>query len=570
MSFLFPISIPTATSLSFIKWRLWAFMFCFMSSMKISALLPVLFLFMSAGLQSQQSSDGQLIAEKLNEMQKVVYSTSPAKALPKLKELVGMSEKAGYTEGVSKAGYLLAIAYFNSSDYHKVVNLDTKYQDAAQQSADYESLSHIYRLRGCAYAELGLQNKGESEIRRAQQYAAKIPSESKKQYALSLIYSNQANHLMKQKAPQKEILDLLRRSISASEKIDEAGSQEQARKHSMISYSYIIMARLFEEADDLKAAEEYYLKALKIHETETVPLVEKVVLLNQLSYYYFEQGDFLKTIQFAEKGLLTEKKAKVPQLRKDLYEILSKSYVETQQIEESKDYLRLFTALNDSLSSVNKFAVSAALDRNVSQQKELQMNNLNKQLVIYVLSALLLVIFGVFIFFQKRRQKQIRKLRKILDQIKANQENPSPAILRFDNVVSKPPVEKRTSPMSAEAEAKLLEKLQEFEQSDLYLKKGVSLPFVAAELETNTKYLSYLIKNHKEKDFSEYINDLKINYIIRKITEEPIYRQYKINTLAEEAGFSSHSKFATVFKAAVGVTPSVFCKAIKDTAPGEN
>jgi len=110
----------------------------------------------------------------------------------------------------------------------------------------------------------------------------------------------------------------------------------------------------------------------------------------------------------------------------------------------------------------------------------------------------------------------------------------------------------------AETEKRLLEKLVEFEEKKLYLERKVSLSFVAAEIESNTKYLSYIIKHHKGKDFNKYINDLRINYIVQKINDNPIYRQYKINVLAEETGFSSHSKFATVFKKTVGVSPSEF------------
>uniref|UniRef100_UPI003AFB1A7D helix-turn-helix domain-containing protein n=1 Tax=Elizabethkingia meningoseptica TaxID=238 RepID=UPI003AFB1A7D len=69
---------------------------------------------------------------------------------------------------------------------------------------------------------------------------------------------------------------------------------------------------------------------------------------------------------------------------------------------------------------------------------------------------------------------------------------------------------------------------------------------VASYLNTNTKYLSYMIKKYKKKDFSGYVNELRINCIIGKLNTDPVYRQYKISVLAEEAGFSSHSKFATV------------------------
>ncbi|RTZ46822.1 hypothetical protein EJ377_15815 [Chryseobacterium arthrosphaerae] len=45
------------------------------------------------------------------------------------------------------------------------------------------------------------------------------------------------------------------------------------------------------------------------------------------------------------------------------------------------------------------------------------------------------------------------------------------------------------------------------------------------------------------------MNRLRINYIVDKLINDEKYRQYKISILADECGFSSHSKFAAVFKA---------------------
>ena len=114
--------------------------------------------------------------------------------------------------------------------------------------------------------------------------------------------------------------------------------------------------------------------------------------------------------------------------------------------------------------------------------------------------------------------------------------------------------------MTSETESKLLELLEDFEKGDLYNNKGMSLSFLAGELSTNTKYLSYVINQHKNADFKTYVNRLRINYIVDKLINDEKYRQYKISILADECGFSSHSKFAAVFKAVTDYSPSAYIK----------
>ena len=102
--------------------------------------------------------------------------------------------------------------------------------------------------------------------------------------------------------------------------------------------------------------------------------------------------------------------------------------------------------------------------------------------------------------------------------------------------------------MNAETEKKLLRKLQEFEESTLFTENTISLATLSTYCETNSKYLSYVINTYKKKDFNNYINELRVNYIIEKLKNVPLYRKYKIAVLSEEAGFSSQNKFSTVFK----------------------
>lgn len=112
-------------------------------------------------------------------------------------------------------------------------------------------------------------------------------------------------------------------------------------------------------------------------------------------------------------------------------------------------------------------------------------------------------------------------------------------------------------------ENELLEKLKEFEKSNAFLDKNMSLSMLLTQLQTNTKYLRQCLKSCKETDYNTYINELRIQYIAKKLKTEPEYLNYKISYLAEECGFSSHSKFSANFKRVIGRSPSEYIESLK-------
>ncbi|MFC0342749.1 helix-turn-helix domain-containing protein [Epilithonimonas hispanica] len=110
----------------------------------------------------------------------------------------------------------------------------------------------------------------------------------------------------------------------------------------------------------------------------------------------------------------------------------------------------------------------------------------------------------------------------------------------------------------------ILSKLLKFETNKKFLQPSISLISLSKELETNTRYLSEIINHHKNLNFNQYINELRINYIVEKMKTEPIYLNYKILYLAQECGFSSQSTFSIAFKSIMGVSPISYIKSIRD------
>lgn len=109
----------------------------------------------------------------------------------------------------------------------------------------------------------------------------------------------------------------------------------------------------------------------------------------------------------------------------------------------------------------------------------------------------------------------------------------------------------------------LLKKLEKFEKNKKYLEKDVTLSKLAVSFNTNINYLYKIIYHHSGKKFTDYINDLKIDYIINLMKNDKTYQKYTNKALADEIGFSSTQRFAKAFYARTGMPVSYFIKSLE-------
>ncbi|WP_298427550.1 helix-turn-helix domain-containing protein [uncultured Kordia sp.] len=111
----------------------------------------------------------------------------------------------------------------------------------------------------------------------------------------------------------------------------------------------------------------------------------------------------------------------------------------------------------------------------------------------------------------------------------------------------------------------ILERLRMFEVKKLYLTNQISLHEVAKIAQTNSKYLSKIINSHKNKTFTNYINDLRVDYTIDRIQNDEMYKKYTIKAIAQEAGFTNSGAFLRAFQKKTGLKPSYFIKKVRAT-----
>lgn len=97
------------------------------------------------------------------------------------------------------------------------------------------------------------------------------------------------------------------------------------------------------------------------------------------------------------------------------------------------------------------------------------------------------------------------------------------------------------------------------ESDELYLDGNLSLSQLAKLTGVNKHHLSEVLNKHAGKNFYEFINEYRIEFVRRRLAADT---ERTILDIAFEAGFSSKSTFNAVFKQFTGETPSQYRKAL--------
>lgn len=312
--------------------------------------------------------------------------------------------------------------------------------------------------------------------------------------------------------------------------------------------------------------------------TEYKALIEKVIselesqknqpfllglAYENLSQYYFLKQDYTTSIQKLEAGLRLIENLPFNNLKIKIYESLSSNYYAVHNDAKYHQYNRLYSDLKTKTDSGSKEGIRylvKLVETNQNKNIEFHRHMLlrSSRTLILVLSSIILGLLGYFLVIRSKN-KDLKKQFDFFE--KQIRQKPQPALLSKTNTATK---YSGTAKISKEKENEILQKLEEFEKSDRFLNKNMSLSLLSSQMEINTKYLSEVI-NNKEKNFNGYINKLRINHIVHLLRSDAVFLNYKVSYLAEYSGFSSHSAFTTVFKSVTGMSPNAYIQEISKT-----
>ena len=99
------------------------------------------------------------------------------------------------------------------------------------------------------------------------------------------------------------------------------------------------------------------------------------------------------------------------------------------------------------------------------------------------------------------------------------------------------------------------------DKEHVFLDPQITLKKVAVRLNTNTAYLSKLINENYNSNFSRFINTYRIKEAQNMINNKE-QMLYTFEGIAKSVGFNSKSAFNSAFKNIVGLTPTQYSSSL--------
>lgn len=275
---------------------------------------------------------------------------------------------------------------------------------------------------------------------------------------------------------------------------------------------------------------------------------------------YYGLQNYEQAAEYLEKVILivdTSEKRSIlkfrPQELIDTYDLLIKSY---QKLNKDAEFIAFVIANKNELSKeieTNHNKVKITLYKKQNQALAVILKQKNKEaksqktLLIIIFGFLVISILALIYYKNKSKndKKKFQALMRKQEQVNTLEKNISKEINIKDDKV-----------------AEILKRLQKIEKQEYYLDQNCSLANMAKKTKTNTTYLTKILKEHKEKTFYQYLNELRINYAIDRLQKDKQFQKYAIKHIAMEVGYKSPESFTKHFKKATGIYPSYYIKNI--------
>ena len=434
---------------------------------------------------------------------------------------------------------LSAYTYQMAGDVTGVFEKALEAEKLAEKTKNHEWQIRIIGLLSSELREIGLENERKKVLKKMKNTIPKIKDEMTRNLLFSMYHQELAYNYFGD-FDKDEIWNNLKKSKKYLDKVP-----EMETKNMLMGINEWVYANTYIGLKENPDSALFHIrKAKKYFENSADPnYLKEMVLLNKGSAYLLK-NELDKAYEYLKKAetLIEETENTASKLM--IYNQLYEYYYSVNDTVNSYKYL---TQVKKMTNEINENKIQP-LERFIENFKaENQFLEKKNQVVsmIFTLFCLGLLAF-VFIYFYVRR-----KTRNKIKELKAKLES-----FNSESLIQ----EKSKVVINEEVNQKILDGLEEFVQSKGFLKSNITIADLSSELNVNIKYLSHVLNHDLGKDFNKFINENRIYYILDKLYNDEKYRLYKLSFLAKECGFSSHSKFSSVFKSVTGLTPSAFIK----------
>ena len=502
-------------------------------------------------------------SKKENNLKALVYAYRYASQNPSENYKIKYSDSAILVAKKINDNSILAEAYINKSsllvakNQHDVASnyLMLANKIAENTNDDYLKYQTIY-LIAQNYLYLGQLSDAKKEYEKCVNFYSENLNKSNtfgKNYEMMFIYS---------------LISLIDTNSKLNQFSDNKILLEKAFKYikensSNFYYAYFISC----EGTNAYYLKNYFLAIEKLKKAKTLyqdnfPHYTEIFYIGMS---YWKLGNKKEAVKYFEKldKEYYKDKNQDPQFR-PAYELLIEYYASKNNTDKQLEYINKLMSLDKSYEKNYKY-LFAKIHKEYDTKKLIDEKNsietnlkVHQYLTLFVIIiSIVLISFSTYKYFQMQK-KYKERFEQIISK-NTEIEKTHVTIVDEDKTVTP-----KIAGLSESTVTYILEQLNIFEKEQQFLDYKITQKLLSEKLGTNPTYLSKIINAYKGKNFSNYLNDLRLEFIVELLKTEHQFLEKEIKELANIAGFTNAEAFSDNFQRKFEIKPSYFIKMMKE------
>lgn len=357
-------------------------------------------------------------------------------------------------------------------------------------------------------------------------------------------------------------------------------------------YTYLNQAMLAKAQQYYKGAIYFHTQALEYALNHNMSGRYAAAEMGQIGTTYEEMGNmeaaeewYLKCKEFAEKGHFVGPLTTACERLAALYRKEGKDNL-------SMKYNKMYVQLTDSFFQQREFNSKRSLINKYEERlNDRQISLLRGQTtrliwIVGTISVLLLLLVCLLIYIYRINRRLVNTQRLLIqkhqehshqlqmqNEIFTRMENGESNKLSNETAVDNTAIDSQQEDDEEDtcsANSELLTKEQSdlllvgiahiMEDSDTICNPDFSLATLSQMVNSNTKYVSWVINKNYGKNFKSYLNEYRIRIASRLLSDTDQFANTTIAGISERVGYKSPASFHQAFKKIYGMTPAAYVK----------
>ena len=333
---------------------------------------------------------------------------------------------------------------------------------------------------------------------------------------------------------------------------------------------YFLYGMIASAKGNQKQAISLFKKGLSLKEKNQTSI--NVCLLYGYANALTKENKYSEAIKLLNQALTVSKEQNCPVFRNEIINTLSSCYESMGKYSEALIWHRKLQQETDSIFNIEKEKILSELHIKYDterQKNEIKQNKLTllqkekkEQILISILILILAIVVILYYFYRKQSQLYTSIVRQNQDAIRREQQlqNTINTLRQHNDSMTAESIEKvniSTSSLTDEKKNALFQQLETLMQEQkLYKEHFLTKERVVELLDTNRTYLAQIIKEQTQLNFTQYINNYRINEAIRLLSDPQ--NDAPLKAIASDVGFNSMTTFYKVFQNTTGIPPKQY------------